>query len=97
MNLQKESIPGTSGRYCSQYSIDHPEEELFLIKSKKIIVDIIYRRAVEIHENHEDYNEGIKNAIIGKINEKVPELKDFPILLEHYERTLDKVCKQKMQ
>ena len=66
---------------------------MFVIKNNKIDADIIYRRAVEIHENHENYNEEMKNAIMAKIHKKVPEIKDFPIILEYWEKTLDQVSK----
>jgi len=88
-------FPYTYGRYCTNYSLEHQDEEMFVIKNNKIIANIIYRRAVEIHENHENYNEEMKDAIMAKIHKKVPEIKDFPLILEYWERTLDQVCKRK--
>ncbi len=37
----------------------------------------------------------IKYSILAKIKANVPEVFDFPILSEYYERTIDRICGKK--
>lgn len=93
MNLEENNVSKkSSGRF---YEEDNRKDFQIYSENGRIIADLIYTRAVELHENKEQYNIEVKNSLLQKIIQKVPEVADYTALYDHFARTIDRVCEKK--
>ena len=81
--------------YGEYYDSENRKQFQVYMQTGRIIADIIYERAVQLHEENEKYDVEIKYSILAKIKAKVPQVFDFPILSEYYDRTIDRICAKK--
>lgn len=89
-------------KVLQSYSISELKEKLrdykeiiAPLKDSQLIEELIYKSAVELHENNQIYNLEVKNMFLKKIIQKVPEVANFPVLYEHFGRIIDRVCEKK--
>ena len=82
------------GTYFSQD--DDMEEEWYHRQNAKKVYDIIYRKAVLLHETNAKYDKNYRKSIVNEILQILPNLPlDQPKLFTKYCYCMDRLCDNK--